>query len=367
MRGSMQSFLSFFRRAIRYAWKNVLCRVKVWPAPASVLLAISHDRRITTNLSGMNERTVIMLFRMMSHFPADVCVSTGIRNSVWLFRNISGFRNMYWVPFIPVMNRWDLVVTDDPRLFPKHCRRRWLLEYDYRPDLVLTQGHVTVPYGVYPFYDEARNARVEQCRKLPRTMRIFFGGRIARDVYGDPTYVKLRFGKHTRTELLDALIRAGVVTFAESRERIFTATETGHNPEFIVGDSAKTKIPPDQWLEALGRADVFFAPPGIAMPMCHNIIEAMCVGTIPLTNYPEWFFPPLQHGVNCFAFSTPEELIQLVHEILAMSDEDLVAMRGACIDYFQEYLCPKAAMDALSSLPNAELRLHVLDESWTSL
>ena len=185
----MRSFLSLCRRAIRYAWKNILCRMKLWPAPGSILLAISYDRRITTKLSGMNERTVIMLLRMLRYCPADVCVSTGLGNYVWLFRNISGFRNMYWTLPWPIMLPWSLVVADDPRLFPSHCRRRWLLEYDYRPDLVLTEGHATVPYGVYPFYDESRDARIEQCRKLPRTMRIFFGGRIARATYGDSAYV----------------------------------------------------------------------------------------------------------------------------------------------------------------------------------
>ena len=43
------------------------------------------------------------------------------------------------------------------------------------------------------------------------------------------------------------------------------------------------------------------------MPMCHNIIESMAVGVIPITNYPEWFDPDLEHMKNCIVFDDQKD------------------------------------------------------------
>src|SRR3990167_5062911 len=60
----------------------------------------------------------------------------------------------------------------------------------------------------------------------------------------------------------------------------------------------------------LSMFDFFLAPPGVQMPLCHNIIEAIAVGTIPFTNYYNWFEVPLEDGKNCIAFNDEKELLQ---------------------------------------------------------
>lgn len=84
------------------------------------------------------------------------------------------------------------------------------------------------------------------------------------------------------------------------------------------------------------------------MPMCHNAIEAMAVGTIPLLEYPEYFHPPLQTGVNCIAFQGQSNLLEQVKRIKNMSREEVYQLRKAVISYYEKYLAPSAWVERLA-------------------
>ena len=51
--------------------------------------------------------------------------------------------------------------------------------------------------------------------------------------------------------------------------------------------------------------------------MCHNAIEAMAVGTVPVLEYASLFSPPLEHGVNCIDLSSFEDIDDAIKEILS--------------------------------------------------
>ena len=74
------------------------------------------------------------------------------------------------------------------------------------------------------------------------------------------------------------------------------------------------------------------------MPMCHNIIEAMAVGAIPITNYPEWFDPKLIHMENCMAFASKKDLVERVKAALTLSPEEVARMQRNVVDYYEQYL-----------------------------
>lgn len=68
----------------------------------------------------------------------------------------------------------------------------------------------------------------------------------------------------------------------------------------------------------LASADFFLCQPGEIMPQCHNIVEAMAVGTIPLTNYPDWLSPPLVDGREALVFDTFASLDAAVTRAMAI-------------------------------------------------
>src|SRR5258705_530088 len=92
------------------------------------------------------------------------------------------------------------------------------------------------------------------------------------------------------------------------------------------------------WLRNVFLADFFFFPPGVIFAWSCNLVEAMAVGTIPITNYPEWLFPPLRHGINALTFSTVEELGDAIDFARRMSDTQIAEMRSNVIAFYQSHL-----------------------------
>ena len=107
----------------------------------------------------------------------------------------------------------------------------------------------------------------------------------------------------------------------------------------VIVDS-EARIEWDQWLITISFADFFLCPPGIVMPMCHNVIEAMSVGTIPIINYAEWLSPNLRHLENCIVFHDENDLIEKIGFVLKMDSDQISAIKENVVHYFETYLNP---------------------------
>ncbi|MBW4662826.1 MAG: hypothetical protein KME01_01265 [Chroococcus sp. CMT-3BRIN-NPC107] len=64
----------------------------------------------------------------------------------------------------------------------------------------------------------------------------------------------------------------------------------------------------------------------------------MSVGAIPITNYPDWFFPSLEHLRNCVKFTTKEDLIEAIKLIISMDKAQVEQLRKNVIEYDEKYL-----------------------------
>jgi len=126
---------------------------------------------------------------------------------------------------------------------------------------------------------------------------------------------------------------------------------------------AKTFLPQKEYLHALRASDFFLSPPGVSMPLSHNLVEGMAAGSIPILNSWEYLDPHLTHGLNCLTFTDEAGLKRVVEEALAMDQEKIRSMRRAVRDYYDEYLTPakwlgkflsKPAQGATTLLVNAE-------------
>ena len=93
------------------------------------------------------------------------------------------------------------------------------------------------------------------------------------------------------------------------------------------------------------------------MPICHNVVEAMSVGAIPILEYPEYLEPPLKHGVNCLVFSGPEELVRIMRRAFQMKPSQIAAMRKAAREYYERHLAPGLFGKAVMESRHRELTL----------
>jgi glycosyltransferase involved in cell wall biosynthesis len=169
-----------------------------------------------------------------------------------------------------------------------------------------------------------------------RPARIFFGGNTEQGKY-DKNVLREVYHMLTRREMLEAT--AAVIPAYRPLEAASWLASSDFHP-FVLCETQHCKIPPERWLEALGKADFFLACPGVGMPLCHNLIEALAAGSIPILQYATYLPHPLEDGVNCLVFCDTESLRKVIGTALAMSPENIRTMRANVRNHYEEFLAP---------------------------
>jgi hypothetical protein len=95
--------------------------------------------------------------------------------------------------------------------------------------------------------------------------------------------------------------------------------------------------PNQKWRYYLTAADFIFCAPGMTMPMCHNVLEAMSVGVIPILNYPHWLNPSLQDEFNCLVYQSISDIELIIDKALSLSQELKNEMAKNVINYYDAY------------------------------
>lgn len=250
-----------------------------------------------------------------------------------------------------------LFLFDRPLEAARGCawKRRVQVRFDLFAPYWL-RAPVIAPYAMHPA--QAMRATPEALERLwasPRRMRALFAG----DSNG---YVRNRVRypgpKLPRLEVLTTLKeRLGDAVVAVSgAEQIEQLCASGFVDRFVLSDSGSA-ISPSEWLPTLAQADFFLCPPGIVMPMCHNVIEAMSVGTIPLIGYAEWFQPKLQHLTNCIVFDGKDDLIEKMKMVLGMPASEVERMRANVIGYYESHLRPEVVVREIEALAERDITL----------
>jgi glycosyltransferase involved in cell wall biosynthesis len=176
-------------------------------------------------------------------------------------------------------------------------------------------------------------------RNPERKLRVLFAGNTAPRYY-DNRGLK-QYDQLTRNEGIKTVLELGpkvkftqdVRGFCDFLERTSYANECR-----IVGTDHTFPISATEWLKFIAKCDFFICFSGTDLPMCHNAIEAMAVGAIPIIGYADWFFPPLEHRKNAILYAGKEDLKAKVEEVLQMGSAEIEAMRRNVIEYYERNL-----------------------------
>ena len=218
--------------------------------------------------------------------------------------------------------------------------------------------HLRMPYFAHPeFYRRKLHFQAGGAEAGPRRFRIFFAGTWTKDGYTDT----FRFPILNRYEILRYIqdhFGDQVATSMEGSPKPITLLLTDDNRDVL----EKHRLSPDGFFRALQESDFFIAPPGWVMPHCHNLIEAMAAGAIPITNYGRFFDPPLQPDVNCLAFDNLEDLDRVLRQAIALSTGEVDVLRRGTREYYRRHLDPAAFGASLRQAASSPLRLIVNGE-----
>ena len=101
------------------------------------------------------------------------------------------------------------------------------------------------------------------------------------------------------------------------------------------------------------------------MPLCHNLIEAMSVGCIPILQHGHLLNPPLQNGVDCLSFDSEDELLDVLDRVPSFTAAEVEGMRRNVAAYYQAHLTPTAVIGELERR-RATLRSLRMNAEWPS-
>jgi hypothetical protein len=204
-----------------------------------------------------------------------------------------------------------------------------------------------VPIAMHPlmYRDGYYTASRDLARRTDRRIKIFFAGNFDSNAYRND-YIKTLFGTLTRLELYDLLISRlnDDVYLPENRESLFYSND---RDIVLIDTKTRFKIPMGEFLSVLADAHFFVAFPGVHKPLCHNLVEAMSVGCIPILEYGGMFDPPLSHGLNCLSFKGGEQFVSVMEKALHMDSDTILSMRRAVIDYYHRFFSPSAVVQCI--------------------
>jgi len=224
---------------------------------------------------------------------------------------------------------------------------------------------VFMPYPVHPLLSGADlPQRLEKLRKNEKRLRIFFSGDTK-----DYTRNRIHYPntKLPRLEVIETILQkiADRTIHVEDKTALKNLFVDGFNNSCIIVDTSKFSVEPTDWLSHLSKTDFFICPPGYCMPMCHNVIEAMAVGAIPIINYPEWFNPDLRHMENCIVFNDRDDLVIKINDVLDMGTQQVAEMRDRAIDYYENHLNPRKFINDIESREGNRVTVLMITDKTT--
>jgi hypothetical protein len=243
-------------------------------------------------------------------------------------------------------------------------RRPWVKKVQVRFDMFAPfwfSSPMIMPFPMHPLQANIRTEQLEECRSASRKMRVFFSG----DTHQyRRTWVHYPSTKLPRLPIVNAVMEGlgDALRVISDPKALDELRNCVYSKKCVITASSEVRIEPQDWLSTLAMADFFLSPPGIVMPMCHNIIEAMAVGTIPITNYPEWLDPHLTHMENCIVFDDRDDLIAEMKQVLEMAPEEIARLRSNVIDYYHTYLRPETFIRRVEASADREVPILMYTE-----
>jgi|GEM_PF-2693651 len=233
----------------------------------------------------------------------------------------------------PPSQQLELLVTDrEPSPLRAHFRRTILLDYDSR----LGDGRdlPRFPYRPHPEFDAEPDLGDEG-----RTYRVAFLGHWNREHYDDERDLA-QFGVMTRWRMIQTLLN----TLPPEDVHIVRGSEPAP-------DSARFLLSADEDLPDLAtyrrllrRSDFFLACPGTGFPLCHNLIESMLMGCIPIVQRPELTGLSLVSGKSCLGFDGARSLLNTIGECSSMATSRICRMRERLRKEVMDGLAPGGAL-----------------------
>ena len=202
----------------------------------------------------------------------------------------------------------------------------------------IDRGIPVMPYPMHPAtFPFSGREQLAALRKTKSRGPIFFAGN-QKPKYGDERMRK-NFAMLSRLEILEELARSFPDRIKPTMNSAAGHDARGVSRAIVISDSRIDPIAACDWLATIAKARFFLCCPGSAQPVCHNLVEAMSVGTIPILEYDERMTPTLRDGENAICFRGRRGLIDAIDRIDQLTSDQIIRLSNNAANHYDRHLC----------------------------
>jgi len=254
-----------------------------------------------------------------------------------------------------------VVVTDATHPPAYASQKVIIVDYEEKLPAPSETNAFTLPFFMHPrVHDSGQLDKLNQADLISkeRSMKILFAGNDKYPTYDNPLLPNRYkiLSRHRCLETLRLSLPPEQFYRPAAYKNLF---ETPSKPAFSLSSYPACKIPQNLWLETVAQSDFYLATPGVHMPFCHNLIEALAVGAIPILQYPQYLQPHLEHSKNCLVFDDAESLVEAVNFAMTAPAEEISRLRKGAMQFYEDYLRPGCFAKKLLTHPSNEITLYV--------
>jgi hypothetical protein len=366
------SKLSLLPEYLSVTWQQASKRLP--PNEKEIVFSLD-DVRLYTDWDGSGRHAFLLL---NAFHEAGYNVYLYKKVGFWAYTRLQKYgrfmyelENLKIIPSLPANTQKMIYAFDTvyPQALDRPWKRRTFVNILKSPSCRIGEV-VPIPFSMHPiWYRAGKYKKAIALRDSQRSLRILFGGNTLTSYYSSPKFKG--YGLLTRAEGLEtALSLTDRVKSFETKaevDEIFKGTNYLNGCRILRTDD-KTVGVQDRWLELVSKSDFFLCLSGTDLPMCHNAIEAMAVGTIPIIGYAHWFTPSLEHMKNAIVYTTKEDLIEKLNQVFSMGDADIKRLRRGVLEFYDTHLGGKnfvrryeAQTDPINTIM---LYPHFIPNSW---
>lgn len=285
---------------------------------------------------------------------------------VYIPLQFSTFRHYHQVPYL------NLLATEDQVFFqaaPPEAQALVWTDAQFSPDYFNPFYASTktdaqwrhLPMSMHPlmYHRQLWKQPLPMC---PRKQSVFMLGNFDPAVYQP---LLEAFGIADRNAVYDHLAAKGMLYPCPSRDALDAFLDGAQDGQCLIMKRKDFTIPIEELRALLQQFSFFLALPGTVMPHCHNLIEALSVGTIPILHaeYARMMVPALQHGENALIYQDLDTLEQCLQEAYTLTPSSVQRLRTAAQDYYQTHLTPQAVVQLVLQNPQQKFWLMAEHQS----
>jgi len=208
-------------------------------------------------------------------------------------------------------------------------------------------NHIVMPYFMYPRIYNSFYKKINILKKPNFNIRIYFSGSVNEEGYRNFYWKKEPEKFPDRIKIINFIKKefGSEIYFINSKKDLKSSAFLKKKIIFCLHENVikKTtyKLNFKENFNLLSLSCFNLNCPGVVMPLSHHLIEAIKVGSIPITSCNNLILPNLNNE-NSLIYSNLDELKNKINEALNMKEDEIIFRRSKVQEFYKLNLSPES-------------------------